>query len=112
MEGVSSMDITDVSVTTVNSYLATVNTSMNKPLNDTIFRNLVQDHLYVGDGSFVMSLLVFLYIPVFIAGFLGNGLLMFIILARRRLRNGTNLFLCNLAFADLCGKFNKVYSAI
>lgn len=98
------MDITDLVISTENSYLTYVNSSVdNKTLNDTLVRDFMQNHLF-GENTFGIGLLVYLYIPVFLAGFIGNGLLMLIILSKPRLRNGTNLFLCNLAFADLCGK--------
>lgn len=98
------MDITSVIQTTAMTYFAQGNSTENGTLNETFVRNLMHDHLY-RENSFVIGLLVYLYIPVFLAGLIGNGLLMLIILSKRRLRNGTNLFLCNLAFADLCGEY-------
>ncbi|XP_045158873.1 QRFP-like peptide receptor isoform X2 [Mercenaria mercenaria] len=77
--------------------------TLNFTLNQTLVRDLLEDHLlaHVNLKESVAYGLVILYIPAFIAGLLGNGFLTMIILSKKRLRNLTNLFLCNLAVADL-----------
>lgn len=79
----------------------------NETLNHTQMRNMVQDHILDTQGfpDRGSILLVVLYVPAFCAGFIGNGLLAYIVTTHRRLRNSTNLFLCNLAVADLCGRY-------
>jgi len=105
------MDTTEVVMSTASSFLTYLNSSENKTLNDTLVRDLLHDH-FLKENTFGIGLLVYLYIPVFLAGLIGNGLLILIILSRRRLRNGTNLFLSNLAFADLFGKYMHVQNPV
>jgi hypothetical protein len=80
-------------------------TIYNFTLNDTFLRTLLEQHLYgqTGINDHVTLVLVVLYVPVFLGGFIGNGLLTLVICARRRFRNITHLLLCNLACADLSG---------
>lgn len=83
-------------------YNNNVNNS-NGTLNNTMLRAMLENH-FLGknkSASTVAIGLVILYVPVFLAGIIGNGLLTLVIIARRRFRNITNLFLCNLAVADL-----------
>lgn len=82
-------------------------TVFNFTMNQTIVRDLLENHLlghFKREESVAFGLVV-LYIPAFLAGLLGNGFLTVIILSKQRLRNITNLFLCNLTIADLSGKF-------
>ncbi|XP_033737443.1 neuropeptide FF receptor 2-like [Pecten maximus] len=46
--------------------------------------------------------LTLLYIPIFILGMAGNIFIALIIASNRHLRNSTNLYLSNMALADLC----------
>jgi hypothetical protein len=80
-------------------------TIFNFTLNDTFLRNLLEQHLIgqTGINDHVTLILVVLYVPVFLGGFIGNGLLTLVICARRRFRNITHLLMCNLACADLSG---------
>ncbi|XP_060596397.1 QRFP-like peptide receptor isoform X1 [Ruditapes philippinarum] len=79
------------------------NTSFNGTLNETLLRALLEDHFldHKDKDESVALGLVILYVPTFLAGFVGNSLLAIVILARRRFRNVTNFLLCNLAMADL-----------
>lgn len=84
----------------------------NFTLNQTLFKNMLKDHLLgnIHQKESVAIGLVVLYIPAFIAGLLGNGFLTVVILSKRRLRNLTNIFLCNLAIADLSGKLSDKFA--
>ena len=80
-------------------------------LNETYLRSIVESHF----RSDVIPkpehiILVILYVPVFLLGFLGNGMLTIIIITRRQIRSVTNLLLCNLAVADLGGEFSHFLS--
>lgn len=77
----------------------------NATLNETLLRILLESHIgKIKSKDSVTIGLVMLYVPTFLAGIIGNALLAVVILTRRRHRNMTNLFLCNLAVADLSGK--------
>lgn len=94
----------DLNMETLLDFYSTGNYSINGTLNDTLLRALLESHLLENIKSDNVALgLVILYIPAFLAGIVGNGLLTLVILARRRFRNITNLLLCNLAVADLSG---------
>jgi hypothetical protein len=97
-------DLISLSETSFNN--ASNSTFFNFTLNQTFVRNLLENHLFgqINRKESVAYGLVVLYIPAFIAGLLGNGFLTVVILSKKRLRNLTNLFLCNLAVADLSGK--------
>ena len=83
----------------------------NQSLNESVLRDILNDHFArtVDHYESVSLALVGLYVPVFFLGILGNGSLTVIILTRRQLRNATNLFLCNLAVADLAGEIVMYY---
>ncbi len=49
--------------------------------------------------------LVTLYVPVFLMAFCGNILILIVVLPKRHMRNMTNIFIVNLATADLTGNF-------
>lgn len=49
-------------------------------------------------------ILLTLYIPVFLMAFVGNIMVLFVVLPHRHMRNVTNFFLVNLAVADLTGR--------
>jgi hypothetical protein len=85
------------------------NTTFNGTLNETLLRALLEDHFldHKDKDESVALGLVILYVPTFLAGFVGNSLLAIVILARRRFRNVTNFLLCNLAMADLSGNYLK-----
>ena len=89
-----------------NDRLELKNGSAQYSLNETVVKDILNDHVFktstVLDPMSVC--LVVLYIPVFIVGILGNGVLTVLITCRSQLRNITNIFLCNLAIADLAGK--------
>lgn len=48
--------------------------------------------------------LLTLYAPIFFMAFVGNVMVLFVVLPNRHMRNVTNFFLVNLAVADLTGK--------
>ena len=81
------------------------NDTFNGTLNETLLRALLEDHFlnHKDENESVALGLVILYVPTFLAGIIGNGLLAVVILARRRFRNVTNFLLCNLAVADISG---------
>jgi len=77
----------------------------NHTLNDTIMRLIIHHHMrkgHLNTDGFTIGL-VTLYVPIFLLGFFGNGILFVIICSKHQLRSITNLFLCNLAVADLTG---------
>ena len=80
----------------------------NTSLNSTSVRNIVKDHLNENEKSVQIGLVI-LYIPAFIVGLLGNICLAAIIVRCKSLQNAINLCLCNLAVADLSGKFNSFF---
>ncbi len=45
--------------------------------------------------------LISLYIPIFLLSLIGNGLVIFVVLRNQHMRRVKNLFLLNLALADL-----------
>lgn len=53
-------------------------------------------------------LLILVYIVIFVVAVFGNIGIMTVVLGNSRMRNSTNMLLCNLAFADLCGKSLKI----
>ena len=78
--------------------------NLNETLNITILREMFQNHLLDAPiGNDVIALAA-IYIPIFLLGILGNGIILFIIGSRPQLRNITNLFLWNLALTDIAGK--------
>jgi len=80
-------------------------------INDTLLRSLLERHILgpaQGSDIFTVGLIV-LYVPTFMSGLIGNGLLCLIILTRRRFRNITNLLLCNLTIADISGRSNNCF---
>lgn len=80
-------------------------------LNETFLRSLFESHILgpAARSDILTFGLVVLYVPTFLSGLIGNGLLCLIILSRRRFRNITNLFLCNLTIADLAGTFLRSF---
>ena len=74
----------------------------NGTLNRTAVKDLLHDHLFA--LSFDHIGLVIIYVLMFLIGLLGNGFLSVTLFCRRRFRNITNFFLCNLAIADLAGR--------
>jgi hypothetical protein len=78
--------------------------------NDTLLWPDLRDyeHLqgFTSDEFKVESVvLVALYVPVFLLGIAGNSSLVILVLSKRQLRNVTNFYLMNLAFADLAGEY-------
>lgn len=73
----------------------------NGSLTEELFNLAFDDQPKIHVESIV---LVTLYVPVFIVGILGNGLLAFLVLSKSHLRNVTNIFLLNMAIADLSGR--------
>lgn len=101
------MEFQDVMTMQFANFFNNSNSSaFNFTLNQTLLKNMLKDHLLgnINKKESVAVGLVVLYIPALIAGLLGNGFLTVVILSKRRLRNLTNIFLCNLAVADLSGK--------
>jgi len=78
-------------------------TSFNISLNFSFWEGILNDHFASPPSDYLVF--VILYIPAFIVGLVGNGLLALIVICKRRFRSMTNYFLCNLAFADLAGKY-------
>lgn len=101
------MEFKDILTIPTTSFVNFSNSSTNNfTLNQTMLRNMIEDTL-LGNIYRKKSIafgLVVLYVPAFLFGFFGNGCLTAVILSKRRLWNLTNLFLCNLAIADLSGK--------
>lgn len=88
-----------------SSILVFSNGSGNLTMDEALLRSFLESQIIgpaVDSDIFTVGLIA-LYVPTFLAGIIGNGLLVYIILSRRRFRNMTNLLLCNLAFADLSG---------
>lgn len=54
--------------------------------------------------DFRSIILLLLYVPVFSMAFIGNSLVLIVVIVNRTMRNVTNLLLLNLAVADLSGK--------
>ena len=83
------------------------NDSVENVLNETQVKDIFDDHVSKSSTVFdILSIcLIVVYIPVFLIGLFGNGLLAVLIVFRKQLRNMTNVFLCNLAIADLAGRF-------
>jgi hypothetical protein len=48
--------------------------------------------------------LITLYVPIFLSALVGNVLVLLVLVSDRRMRTSTNLFLGNLAAADLLGE--------
>ena len=48
--------------------------------------------------------LICLYVPVFLLAFVGNVLVLLVVLPNRRMRSITNYFIVNMAVSDLLGK--------
>ena len=48
--------------------------------------------------------LICLYVPIFFCAFIGNFLVLLVVLPSKHMRSVTNYFLVNLAVADLLGK--------
>lgn len=46
-----------------------------------------------------------LYVPLFVSAFFGNLSILILVASIRYLRHTTNIYLCNMAIADLLGKF-------
>lgn len=83
---------------------------LNQSLNKSVLWDIINDQFLSSNeiNESVSIALVVLYVPVFLIGILGNGSLTVIVLSRKQLRNVTNLFICNLAVADLAGEMVKV----
>ena len=78
-------------------------TQYNLTLNISTLRHILQDHFFDTRIDNKTIILLTIYIPIFLLGILGNGAVLFIVCNRRQLRNITNLFLWNLALADIAG---------
>ncbi|KAJ8305939.1 hypothetical protein KUTeg_016484 [Tegillarca granosa] len=70
-------------------------------LNDTEDMELTNLHILIDNLQEDELALVLIYVPVFLLGFLGNASVIILIFGNRHLRNTTNMFLCNMAVADL-----------
>ena len=107
MDGVKLECIHHLSLNSTNeSYTSFQNHSMNISL----LRELLHNNLLgapIGNDVIILSAI---YVPIFLLGLLGNGVILFIIANHPRLRNITNLFLWNLALTDTAGKTNYMYS--
>lgn len=73
-------------------------------LNSTSDMELANLHILIDSFQEDELALIVSYIPVFLLGFLGNASVIILIFGNRHLRNTTNLFLCNMAIADLLGR--------
>ena len=62
------------------------------------FKSTLYKHKEVGT-----VILVILYVPVFLMAFIGNLMVLLVVLPNRHMRNVTNFFIVNLAVADLTG---------
>ncbi|XP_071169342.1 QRFP-like peptide receptor [Mytilus edulis] len=71
---------------------------MNETTILELYRSLQIFDTYFQEESIVLTAL---YVPVFLLGFLGNFIVIILVLTNQQLRNSTNLYLCNMAAADL-----------
>ena len=76
----------------------------SQTLNISMLRHILQSHFFDTSLELEVIILVAIYVPIFLLGVLGNGIIILIIFSRPQLRNITNLFLWNLALADIAGK--------
>lgn len=79
---------------------------MNETTILELYRSLQIFDTYFQEESIVLTAL---YVPVFLLGFLGNFIVIILVLTNQQLRNSTNLYLCNMAAADLFGKVPKLF---
>lgn len=74
-------------------------------VNETVFVTLSAEHpdepqiIYLCDGCKVLAVLLYSFLSV--VAFIGNCLIVAVIVYFRRLRTPTNMLIVNLAFADL-----------
>lgn len=69
---------------------------------DDVFKDFMASLYTYGQPKNII--LISIYVPVFLLAFLGNMLVIVVILSNRSMRSVTNYFLLNLAVADLLGK--------
>jgi len=91
----------DESVTEAEVVTATfdpVNCSNEYCVSDEQYLDMIRQ--YIWPSKFEWCLITF-YVVVFVIGVVGNGLVCFVVWIDRQLRTVTNLFIVNLAVADL-----------
>ena len=76
----------------------------SQTLNISVLRNILYDHFFDTTIEIEVIILAAIYVPIFLLGILGNGLILWIICSHPQLRNITNLFLWNVALTDIAGK--------
>ncbi|CAF1226654.1 unnamed protein product [Rotaria sp. Silwood1] len=86
-------------------------------LNNTTSNNSNEDSIIGGMPLFVQCIFLFLFTIVVLLGVSGNSIVIWIVLAHRRMRTPTNYFLVNLAYADVLNSifnipFNGYYMII
>lgn len=76
----------------------------SQTLNISMLRHIWYDHFFDTTIEIEVIILAAIYVPIFLLGILGNGLILWIICSHPQLRNITNLFLWNVALTDIAGK--------
>lgn len=56
----------------------------------------------------ITIVLISLYLPIFLLAFLGNLLVLVVVLPNKHMRSLTNCFIVNLAAADMLGKYHQL----
>lgn len=80
--------------------------TMNQTELQALYYSLPIFDVYLGKESVI---LMALYVPVFLIGFLGNMIVTLLVISNQQLRNSTNFYLCNMALADFLGKVYTFY---
>lgn len=73
---------------------------------DAVFASYVSTFYTVKEAPTII--LICIYVPVFLVAFIGNALLLAIVLPHRAVWGVTSSFLVNLALADILGKCGPV----
>ncbi|XP_069125676.1 RYamide receptor-like [Argopecten irradians] len=95
----------------VNRYLVNASLSNRTVTETTTFGSpllLTGDEICVADLGLAEWVLIVLYAIVIIVDITGNGIVVYLILSERQLRTITNVFLVNLAVADIAKAFTGI----
>ncbi|XP_074640337.1 QRFP-like peptide receptor [Tubulanus polymorphus] len=79
---------------------STLNTTQNQQLQINLLLEGFRDRLYIYTKP-TNIVLISVYIPLFVMAFFGNFTILIVVLPKKNMRNVTNVFLVNLAVADL-----------
>ncbi|XP_076683775.1 trissin receptor-like isoform X2 [Andrena cerasifolii] len=80
--------------------------------NESLLYNSSLNEDYIFDRTDVKAIFIALYTIVFVCCFFGNLMVIVVVTFSRRMRSITNLFLANLAVADLCVGVFCVYQTL